>query len=103
MPSQRHPECRKELVAQRLLIVIVFRSHHREDRTGASHFEQVANAHRFACARISNDHMPGTIVPGGTQHRLETFFKRGLDEDVLSEEGMGHGGDSSRNVRTGST
>jgi hypothetical protein len=54
MPPQRQAKCRKELVAQRLLIFDVFRSHHRKDRAGASRFEQVANAHCFACARISN-------------------------------------------------
>src|SRR5947199_457358 len=87
------------MVAQSLLLFIVFRSRDRENRTGASRFDHVANAHGLACARISDDHMPGTLVPGGTQHRLKTFFECVLDEDLFAKEGMGHGSGSSRSVR----
>jgi hypothetical protein len=45
MPSEREAKRRKKLVAQRLLIVIVFGSYHRENGSSASPFEQVADAH----------------------------------------------------------
>src|SRR6266571_8881102 len=103
MPSDREAKRRKKLVAQCLLIVIVFGSHYRENGSSASRFEQVANAHGFARARISHDHMPGTIVPGGMQHLLKTFREGRFDEHVLSEEWMGHARSSSRIMRTGKT
>jgi hypothetical protein len=83
MPSDRQAKRRKELVAQGLLIVIVFGRHHRENGSSASPFLQVADTHGFASARISHDQMPGTIVPGVIQHLLEPFREGGFDEHVL--------------------
>ena len=98
--AQGQPECREQLIAQRHLIVIIFRRRDRQDRFGARRFEQVAYAHRLASTRIGDDYMPAPLVPGRTQHRLKPFFKGGFDEDVLPEEGMGHGrGVSSGSVR----
>src|SRR5713226_1865658 len=103
MPSDREAKRRQKLVAQCLLIVIVFRSHHRENGSSASPFLQVADTHGFASARISHEQMPGTIVPGVLQHLLEPFREGGFDKHVLSEEWMGHARSSSRIMRTGKT
>jgi hypothetical protein len=81
-PAQWQAKRREELVAQGHLIFIVFRSHDRQDGTRTCCFDQVADAHRLACARIGDDHMPGTITPGGTQHGLEPSSEGRLDEDV---------------------
>src|SRR5260221_7438156 len=101
MSSDRHAERCKKLVAQCLLIVIVFGSHHRENGSSASSFLQVADARRFASTRIGNNDMPGTDVPGGTQHGLEPASKGGLDEWVRSEGGWRHGYSSSHIWRIG--
>src|SRR5262249_14418480 len=69
--SQRQAESAEQLVAQRKLLFIVFRSHNRQDRRGASSADHVANAHGLARTRISDNDMPGTLVPGRTQHGLE--------------------------------
>src|SRR6266576_2066715 len=91
MPSDRHAERCKKLVAQCLFIVIVFGSHHCENGSSASSLLQVADARRFASTRIGDNDMPGTVVPGRTQHGLEPASKGGLDEWVLSEGGSRHG------------
>jgi hypothetical protein len=83
MPSDRQAKRRQKLVAQCLLIVIVFGSHHRENGSSASPFLQVADTHGFASARISHDQMPGTIVPGVLQHLLKPFREGGFDKNVL--------------------
>jgi hypothetical protein len=62
---------------------------------------QVADARRFARTRIGNNDMPGTVVPGGTQHGLEPSRKGGLDEWVCSEGGRRHGSSSSHIGRIG--
>src|SRR5712691_3657348 len=96
MPLQRKSQSAEELVTQRLLIFHVFWSHDRENGSSASPFLQVADTHGFASARISHDEMPGTIVPGVMQHRLEPSSEGGLDENVLSEGRMCHRYGSSR-------
>ena len=88
-PGSFSPQRREQLVAQSLLIFIVFRSHDRQNRRGASRFDQVANAHGLARTRISDDHMPAPLVPGRTQHRLETAFKGRFDENVRCERAGG--------------
>jgi len=55
MSSDRHAERCKKLVAQGLLIVIVFGSHHRENGSSARPFLQVANARRLASTRIGDN------------------------------------------------
>ena len=99
--SQRQPQCREQLVAQSQFLFIVFRSRDRQDRWGASRSDQVSNAYRLASTRISDDHMPALLLPGGTQHRLEPALKGRLDEDLLAKDGMSHGSGSSRKVRMG--
>src|SRR5215470_2621555 len=101
MPSDRDAKRRQKLVAQCLLIVIVFGSHHREHGSSSSSLLHVANACRLASARIGDNDMPGTVVPGGTQHGLEPSSKGGLDERVRSEKGVRHGSGSSRIGRMG--
>src|SRR5437588_6833974 len=82
MPSDRQAKRRKELVAQGLLIVIVFGRHHRENGSSASPFLQVTDTHGEALARISHDQMEGPIVPGVLQHLLKTFREGGFDENI---------------------
>src|SRR5258708_39600539 len=91
------------MVAQRLVIVVVFGSHHRETGSSASPLLPVAHTHGFARARISHEQMPGTIVPGVLQHLLEPFREGGFDKNVLSGEWVGHACYSSRIMRTGKT
>src|SRR6266699_4238377 len=101
MSSDRHAERCKKLVAQGLLIVIVFGSHHRENGSSARPFLQVANARRLASTRIGNNDMEGPVVPSGTQRGLEPSSKGGLDERVRSEKRVSHGSGSTRLGRTG--
>jgi len=85
MPSDRDAKCRQKLVAQCLLILIVFGSHHRKNGSSASPFLEIANARRLASTRIGDNDMPGTFVPGGMQHGLEPSSEGRLDERVRSE------------------
>src|SRR5258708_33026693 len=73
--SELQPQCREQLVAQRLLIFIVFRSRHGQNHRGACRLDHLSNAHGLARTRISNDDMPAPLVQGRTQHRLETALK----------------------------
>ena len=80
--TPRQPQGREQLIAQSQFLFIVFRSRDRQDRAPTSRFAQVANARGFTRARIGDDHMPGTIAPGGTEHGLEPSSEGRLDEDV---------------------
>src|SRR5262249_35817923 len=102
-PAQRQPQDREQLIAQRLLAFIVFRRGDCQDRRGASRADHVTNAHRLPAPRLSHNHMPGTLVPGRTQHGLKTAFKGRLDKHVLAKERMGHGAGSLRIGRMGKT
>ena len=84
-PRDGSPSAANSWSPRRLLIVIVFRGRHCQDRRRACRLDHIANAHRLARTRISDNHMPGPLVPGRTQHRLEPALKGRLDEDVLSE------------------
>jgi hypothetical protein len=48
MSSEWKSERTEELVAQRLLIVVVLWCHNRENGSSAGRFEEIANACRFA-------------------------------------------------------
>src|SRR6266487_360502 len=101
MSPDRDPKRCQELVAQGLFVVIVFGSHYRENGSSASSLLEVADTCRFACTRIGNNDMPGTVVPGGTQHGLEPSREGGLDEWVCSEGGRCHAYHSSHIGRIG--
>src|SRR5437868_3755475 len=75
MPSDRDAKRRQKLVAQCLLVVIVFGSHHRENGSSTRSLLHVANARRLASTWIGDNDMPGTVVPGGTQRGLESSSK----------------------------
>ena len=78
MSSQRQSESREELVAQSLLLFIVFRSRDRQDRRGARRSDHVANTHCLARTRIGDDYMPASLEPCLTQQTLKPALKGGL-------------------------
>src|SRR2546426_976213 len=65
-------QCQEEQVSQRRLPRSIFGSGHRQDRVPPSPYHsglscrlisEVANAHRFAGARLGHHHMPASLEP----------------------------------------
>jgi hypothetical protein len=78
MPSDWDAKRRQKLVAQCLLIIIVFGCHHRENGSSTGSLLHVADARRLASTRIGDNDMEGPVVPGGAQHGLEPISAKAV-------------------------
>ena len=78
IPSDWDAKRRQKLVAQCLLIVIVFGCHHRENGSSTGSLLHVADARRLASTRIGDNDMEGPVVPGGAQHGLEPISAKAV-------------------------
>src|SRR6266567_2183843 len=81
----------QEQVSQRRFPRVIFGSRHRQDRVPPSPYlsslacrliSEVANAHRFARARLGHNDMPASLEPGLSQQTLKPALKGGLNEAV---------------------
>src|SRR6266568_5630359 len=86
-----HSQCPQEQVSQRRFPRIIFGSRHCQDRITPSSnhsslacrlISEVANAHRFARARLGHNDMPASLEPCLTQQTLKPALKGGLNEAV---------------------
>src|SRR6266567_1703924 len=84
-------QCQEEQVSQCRFPRIIFGSCHRQDRVPPSPYHsglacrfisEVANAHRFAGARLGHHDMPASLEPGLSQQSLKPALKGGLNEAI---------------------
>src|SRR5579864_1588887 len=82
MAFEGQPQSPVQIIAQCLLVFIVFGASHRQNRVPSASeragrrtrcVDEINDRRRLPTAWISDDDMPGTILPGGTQQRLKTF------------------------------
>src|SRR6266699_936675 len=90
-PPCPYSQCSQEQVSERCFPRIIFGSRHCQHRVPppSNHsccacrlISEVANAHRFARARLGHNDMPASLEPGLSQQTLKPALKGGLNEAV---------------------